>query len=145
MQITCATPTLMHQVIPDTIWAPEQTNNPFHALKQNDNNGDSTVPPHGHHPCYWHWCHKPQPNVQVSPLSNRPCPQGFSMMTLLPQVCPGLPHNRQSCRCLQGCPIHQVLLPIKQGHDWYCQDSVSSWNWCSMIFPPQRLHNHRTL
>jgi hypothetical protein len=51
------------------------------------------VPPHGCHPHYRHWCHKPQSNMHMSPHSKRPRPRGSSLMTLLPQVCPEVPHN----------------------------------------------------
>jgi hypothetical protein len=74
------------------------------------------VPPHGYHPCNWNWCHIRQYNAHMLPLSNRPHPQGLSLMTLLLQVCPRKPNSHHYHCHFQECPRHQALSPIAQGH-----------------------------
>jgi hypothetical protein len=82
------------------------------------------VPPHGHHPRYRHWCHKHQYSVRKSPLFNRSCPQGLSLMSLLLQVCPLQPHNCHCHRHFQGCTKYQALLLIAQGHVLHHRDTI---------------------
>jgi hypothetical protein len=41
LHLPCASPTSTRYSLPDMTLAPNQTNNPFHALKQNDNNSDA--------------------------------------------------------------------------------------------------------
>ncbi len=97
------------------------------------------MPPHGHHPHYWHWCHEYQYNVHESPH-----PRGLSLMTLPPQVCPIQSHNHQYHHHSQECPKHQALLLIAQGHALHRRNTVPSWNWCNTISPLPKQHGHKT-
>ncbi len=101
------------------------------------------VPPHGCHPHYSHQYHKHQHNVHELHLLNRPCPQGLSLMMLFLQVCPLQPQNQANYN-FQGCPKHQALSLIAQGHILHHRDTVHSWNWCNTIFPLPNQHGLKT-
>jgi hypothetical protein len=142
VHILCASPPPSACSLPNTTPAPIVPTTLFMPWKMMTTM-THLVPPHGHHPCYWHWCCKHQVNLHKSLLSNRPHPRGLSLMKLLLQVCPLQPHNRAN-RHFQGYPKHQALSLIAKGHVLRHRDSVHLWNWCNTIFSLPKKHGHKT-
>jgi hypothetical protein len=110
---TCVTNPMPSRV-QDTIPVPNLTNNPFHALANDDDENKPSattwVPP----PLPTSVPRTPAPRARITPLLQAP-PTNLSLMTLNLQVDPLQPQN-QAHHHFQGCWQHQALLLIAQGH-----------------------------
>jgi hypothetical protein len=118
-------PTLQRSAPPTPIATQDQTNNPFHALEQDNCEEDYLVPPLVCPLRCQHRCCAPQLQPCVRASSLRPHPRGLSL-----RLHPHPPHSNLSCRHFQGSLRHQApghnisQLPTKHGHAWQPRSSA---------------------
>jgi hypothetical protein len=136
-------PTPMLSRVQDTTPAPNLTNNPLHALA-NDNDEDE--------PSATTWAppllpasvpRTPAPPACIAPLLYRPLPRDLSLTTLHLQVDPLQSHNQAHCH-FQGCQQHQALLLIVRGHILHHRTTVPWWHWYNTISQLPKQHNLHT-